>query len=116
MMLAFLIRVLARATPLTRLLLLVAQQHYLIRRTVAALIHAVRGCICFHFVQFELMIIRQTASTKQPPQIRFHGVVRNNVRAIAVGVSAEDVPSVAFRTFHASMESVRHVVSRRIIA
>src|SRR5207302_1403956 len=60
--------VVARATPLTRLLLLVAQQHYLIRRTVAALIHAVRGCICFQFVQFELMIIRQTANTKQPPQ------------------------------------------------
>jgi hypothetical protein len=42
--------------------------------------------------------------------------VRNNVRAIAVWVSAEDVPSVAFRTFHASMESVGHAFQGRIIA
>src|SRR5438445_13609296 len=103
MMLAFLFRVLARATPLTRLLLLVAQQHYLIRRTVAALIHAVPGCICFHFVQYELMIIRQTASTKQPPQIRFHGVVRNNVRSSAARISADAVRRVGFRTLDAAM-------------
>ena len=116
MMLAFLVPFSRSRKPLARLLLLVAEQHDLIGRTIATLIHAVRGCICFQFVQFELVIIRQTANTKQPTQIRFHGVVRNNVGAIAVRVSAHDVPSVAFRTFHAAMESVGHAVQGSIIA